>query len=129
MVVRKLLQDLPDLRLRALVAWVPMLPADSLAAAQAAGTSLPPDDRVAYGWDDAGALGDPFAQALGLSSRAWDVYLLYPAGARWDGALPPPPTRWMHQLSQPAGAAPPELRLNAAQLTAWARDVLAQTPQ
>jgi hypothetical protein len=34
------------------------------------------------------------------SSIAWDVYLLFAAGRRWQGNRPPQPIFWMHQLDE-----------------------------
>jgi hypothetical protein len=35
---------------------------------------------------------------------AWDVYLVYAPGVRWEGDTPPTPTFWMHQLTADTGA-------------------------
>ena len=43
-------------------------------------------------------------RALSLREPAWDVYLLYPAGIRWETEVPPSPAFWMHQLSDPVAA-------------------------
>lgn len=42
--------------------------------------------------------------SLGLREPAWDVYLLFSTGIRWDTELPPSPAFWMHQLSDPVAA-------------------------
>jgi hypothetical protein len=47
-----------------------------------------------------------FQTVLGLGSDAWDVYLLYGPGVRWDGDLPPRPDFWMHQLEEADRLAP-----------------------
>jgi len=47
-----------------------------------------------------------YARRLGLPRDAWDVYLIYGQGSRWEDE-PPKPDFWMHQLS--SGAAAPEL--------------------
>lgn len=62
-----------------------------------------------------------FARRLGLRGTAWDVYLVYGRSARWDGADPPVPTFWMHQLGEEAGA-DQKLSLDPGRLT---REVLA----
>ena len=41
---------------------------------------------------------DAYQQVLGISERAWDVFLIYPPGVRWEGELPPAPFYWEHQL-------------------------------
>ncbi len=49
------------------------------------------------------ATGKIYAKVLGLPSGqvAWDVYLVFPPGARWESQAPKP-TYWMHQLSYPS---------------------------
>lgn len=92
------LGQVDDPLLRAYVAWVPILPDDSDAAARES-AGLVPDARAAHFWDVEKALPPMFAPLLGLPEGwpAWDVYLAYPAGARW-GAAPPAPSFWHHQL-------------------------------
>ena len=63
------------------------------------------DLSVTHGWDGERRLGHMFAAALGLSSIAWDVYLLYSPGVRWNLDVPPTPDFWMHQLPADSGAA------------------------
>ena len=58
-----------------------------------------PDGRVLHYWDGTGASMRAFQRVLGLGEEAWDVFMLYDRGTRWDGELPPPPKYWMHQLS------------------------------
>ena len=84
--------------MRALIAWVPILPGDSEDAAQES-ASLVPDARASHYWDAEKALPPLFAPLLGLPKDwpAWDVYLAYPAGATWDDE-PPAPAFWHHQL-------------------------------
>jgi hypothetical protein len=43
-------------------------------------------------------IGDLFWQTLGLHAVAWDVYLVYKQGIKWEGTQPPAPTFWMHHL-------------------------------
>ncbi len=39
------------------------------------------------------------ARTLGWHHHiAWDCYLYYPSGVRWDGPHMPPAPRWIHQL-------------------------------
>lgn len=92
-----------------IVLWVPMLEGDDdAAAAEQAGSW--PEERVCQWWDGAKELSRLFERSLGLHSPAWDVYLLYPPGVHWEGDVPPTPTFWMHQLSDPA--ATPNLLLS-----------------
>ena len=74
-----------------------MMPEDDIEHARGAAAAfekLP----VSHAWDPERYLGDLYSRTLGLNSIAWDVYLLYPPGVRWDGENPPHPTFWMHQL-------------------------------
>ena len=100
--------------LRGFIAWVPMKPADDpgSAAVQAAGLR---DARLTEAWDGERAAGALFASMLKLKGTAWDVYLLYPRGARWEGNAPPAPIFWMHQLQAEDGA-DQNLCLNPARL-------------
>ncbi len=80
-------------KLRAYVVWVPMLDGDSAEAARLE-ASLYPDKRIAHFWDEGGTLATELGARLGLSKKAWDVYLVYDKRARWSAA----PGFWMHQL-------------------------------
>lgn len=102
-VVRELFEAFGDTRLRGLVAWLPMLPADNAPAALAR-SALLDDKRITKAWDAERKIGDLFAQLLGLRGTAWDVYLLYPPGPRWNAERPPKPAFWMHQLPEVVGA-------------------------
>lgn len=81
---------------------------DAAAAAKQAGSWS--EGRVRQWWDGMGEMSRLFAQVLGLHGPAWDVYLLYRPGIQWDGDVPPTPSVWMHQLSEPA--ADPDLYLS-----------------
>ena len=102
-VVQGLLETFDDKGLRGLVAWLPMLPDDNAEAAQTR-SELFGDARVTQGWDAQREVGNLFSQMLGLQGTAWDIYLLYPPGVRWDGEEPPQPAFWMHQLPEVVGA-------------------------
>jgi hypothetical protein len=87
------------------VVWEPILLTDvELVAARA--TGLVPDPRARQYWTDRLELGAAFGETISLVGEpAWDVYLLYPAGAEWSAGSPPAPSWFMHQLSGrlPAG--------------------------
>lgn len=102
-VVASLLRQFRSDKLEAFLVWLPMLPGDNPAQALSRSRELH-DPRVAQGWDGQEATGKLFARTLGLSGIAWDVYLLYPPGVKWEAALPPTPAFWMHQLSAASGA-------------------------
>jgi len=64
--------------------------------AEATGTF--PDPRARHFWDEAGWTIRAFRPVLAIPVPAWDLYLIYGPDARWNGAVPPTPTFWMHQL-------------------------------
>ena len=103
-ILNAVLEAIEDPSLRAYVVWVPVLPADLSAAAQEA-CSLVPDQRASHFWDSEGALARTFSRVLDLppGSPAWDVYLAYPPGMRWEQE-PPAPPYWQHQLGALAKA-------------------------
>jgi hypothetical protein len=83
--------------LQALLVWEPMLDGDSaLKATQQAETIR--DGRITQGWNENRSVGKLFGETLDLHDIAWDVYLLYKPGIKWETQQPPPPTFWMHQL-------------------------------
>ena len=55
-------------------------------------------------WHTDREIGKAFEKTLDLTRTAWDVYLVYEPGITWDGELPPPPSYWMHQLTEDSGA-------------------------
>lgn len=83
-----------------MVLWVPMLAEDDLLAAKRQ-AALWHDDRVHHWWTGSRDTALPFQRSLGLHGPAWDVYLLYPPGVRWEEHDPPAPAFWMHQLFDP----------------------------
>ena len=122
-VAQELFEVFDDESLRGLIVWLPMLPDDNAQAA-CAQSELVQDQRIVKGWDARRAIGDLFASMLGLRCPAWDVYLLYSPGARWDAAEPPRPAFWMHQLPEAVGADPTRL-LDAEGLAGEVRRLLA----
>ncbi|MBI3928095.1 MAG: hypothetical protein HY319_21305 [Armatimonadetes bacterium] len=75
-----------------LVVWLPMLATDD---EHAAARMTSPAWQI---WDGQLETARAFRRTLGLGRQAWDVYLLYPAGVRWEAGDPPVPPVWMHQL-------------------------------
>ena len=61
---------------------------------------------VTHRWDGERKVGSIYSETLGLTSVAWDIYLLYGRGTRWDSEVPPKPDFWMHQLPTDSGADP-----------------------
>jgi len=129
--MRKLLEEIPDPRLKMLVAWEPMLSGDtrelSLKMAKKA-----EDPRMVYqSWDSEQTTGNTFTAVLSAEdegwqagdSPAWDVYLLYEGDATWAADRPSVPSYWQHQ-----GAGPMETALNYAKLKAEIEARLAKLP-
>ena len=56
------------------------------------------DGRVSHIWDSERIFGDLVAKSLQLKKTAWDTYLLYDQGIRWEGDNIPQPSFWMAQL-------------------------------
>jgi len=117
----------PDLRVY--YVWVPMLPPDDEAAADAVAARFA-EPRALHYWDGERRLARELATALRISARdsigagagpgfAWDVYLAYAQGAL-DLARP---AFWMHQLA--ATHAP---RLDAAVFREQVRRLLVAPP-
>ncbi len=101
------------------IIWVPMLGGRASDVPEA--MTLAPDPRVAHYWDPSNDLGIAYERALHVPyGPAWDVYMLFAPGIVWDGAHPPKPSFWMHQL--PITNAP---RLDAAIFADRARAMLA----
>jgi hypothetical protein len=78
------------------VVWIEVLPSDDAEAAALA-RGLFHDARVTQFHDPEQHAGRAVAEALGVEDIAWDVYLLYGPGAKWDEPAPAP-RAWFHQL-------------------------------
>lgn len=116
----------PQAALTALIIWVPMLASDSIEAAQET-SALIRDQRAVHFYDRARRAGRSIAAAVGGPGEiAWDTYLLYRSGARWNDG-PPAPEHWMHQLGPGAWADPQRFRWAdslTAELRSAAEDLL-----
>lgn len=89
-----------------LVVHVPALDAKESDVSEAA--EILNDDRASHFWDEFGTSGIRFQRTLELPSYAWDVWMIYPPGARWIDRDPPAPAYWRHQLQ----GVDPSLRLD-----------------
>ncbi|HUP58736.1 MAG TPA: hypothetical protein VM598_14855 [Bdellovibrionota bacterium] len=98
--------------LRGFMVWLPMVEGDSAEAASTQASRLADSRVVVQGWDGGKEIGELFRSTLKLTRTAWDVYLIYPPGVKWEGKEPPAPSYWMHQLERDSGA-DPKLCLNA----------------
>ena len=96
-VIGQILKKFPSPKLQAILIWEPMKEADSAAAASKQASAID-DTRLVQGWNGNKAVGELFAKTLDLHEIAWDVYLIYKPGVKWDAGQPPRPTFWMHQL-------------------------------
>jgi hypothetical protein len=125
-VVGQVLKKFSSPDLRALVVWEPMREGDTSEAAAQLAVTLP-DTRITQGWNENRSVGKLFGETLDLHQIAWDVYLLYKPGIKWDADRhqPPPPTFWMHQLE----GVDPSLLLceNPARLSAEVAKLLPQS--
>jgi hypothetical protein len=83
-------------KLTAFVVWVPQLFGTQPDAVRA--SRLIDDPRAVHYWDGSDVTGIEFGRVLPTPSAAWDVYLLYPPGIRWNAQQPPKPAFWMQQL-------------------------------
>ena len=83
---------------RAYVVWVPMN--RGLERDVAGATKEVWDARASHYWDADGWLMRTYKEVLGgfPFEPVWDTFMLYGAGATWDGEKPPKPAYWMHQL-------------------------------
>jgi hypothetical protein len=122
--VLDLFNKIDSRQLKGLIVWVPMIPGDS--ALDAAELVSPEKRLTMQAWDSRRSVGEAFAKTLGLNCPAWDVYLVYEPGVRWNGDTAPMPSLWMHQLSKKSGA-DPALHLQPDRLTLEVRNALARS--
>jgi hypothetical protein len=96
-VIGEVLKKFPSPKLEAILVWEPMRDDDSPAAATRQAETIS-DPRIKQGWNENKNVGKLFGEMLDLHEVAWDVYLIYKPGIKWEAQQPPPPTFWMHQL-------------------------------
>jgi hypothetical protein len=107
--MEKVLKDVADERVRVYVIWDPIFGGDFNGESKKLSNKFA-DKRVSYFKDPNSLAGNLWESVLKTEREiAWDVYLLYGAGAEWDKD-PPQPDYWMHQL----GGVTKAPRLNAA---------------
>ncbi|HEX3554028.1 MAG TPA: hypothetical protein VIA62_12450 [Thermoanaerobaculia bacterium] len=93
----------PRLNAEILVVWLDVLPFDGKRSATKTAQILSEDPRVHHFHDPERRVGKAVAQSLKWEEGyAWDIYLLYPAGAQWKEKLPAP-QGYVHQLGGRAG--------------------------
>ena len=113
-VVRGLLDEFGTEQLKGFAVWLPMMPKDDFDFARGEADDIG-YEMMAHAWDPERELGDLYAKTLKLQGTAWDIYLLYAPGIRWEEHEPPQPSFWMHQLPVDQGA-PQERLLNASKI-------------
>jgi hypothetical protein len=97
--VAALLDRAQHASVRVLMVWMKGEPEDSASRANHQAT-LHPDRPVRHFWDGGDLTGAIVAELLGRRGLiAWDIYLGYQAGTRWDLTLPMP-TAWVHQMGE-----------------------------
>src|SRR5437867_4189504 len=91
---KEVLDAVKDRSVRVYVVWVPILRSDRTTP-EAETLALVPDKRATHFWDEKGTLPTLFKGTLDLPTGcvAWDVYLIYPPGAKWNKE-PPTPVYW-----------------------------------
>ena len=123
-VVREIFEDVKSDKLKGFLVWLPMKANDNARTAFTEARSWKDPRVLAEGWDSEREVGNQFSKTLKLRGSAWDVYLVYKPGVRWEGDLPPAPTFWMHQLRADVGADQKQC-LNASRLKKEIRKILA----
>ena len=81
-----------------------------------------PDPRARHYWDGDQNVGKAFQPILETPEAAWDVWMLFDRGIRWEGDTPPRPAWWEHQLYD----MPPERHLDGARFATKARELLSR---
>jgi len=95
-VQRYVLDRIDDDRLRTYVVWGPMQGGETRQKAEEA-TESQSDPRATHFWTGAQVVAERLQGPAGLEDElAWDTFLLYPPGARWEGKVPPEPAHVMH---------------------------------
>ena len=82
--------------LRTLVAYVPVMNAQEEHVPDAA--ALVTGGNPTHYWDESGIIGKLYDKVLAIDTYAWDVWMVYKPGVRWEDTYPPKPDFGMHQL-------------------------------
>lgn len=62
-------------------------------------TRLVTGGHATHYWEETGIIGKRFETALQIDGHyAWDVWMVYRPGTRWEGEVPPKPDFAMQQL-------------------------------
>ena len=115
--MRKILEEIPDKRLKMYVVWEPMLSGDTRALSEKM-SKKGTDPRIVYqSWDETRITGQKWTEVMQSDKKdewnnkatgpAWDVYFLYNGDVEWEKNQPTAPQFWQHQ-----GVGIPELALS-----------------
>lgn len=100
---RYVLKAMDDPRIRLYLVWGPMEDEDTEADARRV-TVNAPDPRAIHFWTDDDVLADTWAQVLGVvdDETGYDLWMIFPPGARWEGKPPVPPYfMWIEKQGLP----------------------------
>ena len=107
--LKSVIESFPEADISIAIVWINKLAADSRKAAEES-SGIFSDPRICQFYDPQLLCGRVVADSLGWQDRvAWDIYLFYAAGSKWN-ETPPAPIHWMHQLTDP-WADPDRLRM------------------
>jgi len=59
--------------------------------------------RVHHYWEESGIIGSHYTEVMDVDMYVWDFWAIYGPEARWEGALPPKPDYYEHQLGVTLG--------------------------
>lgn len=83
--------------LRTLIPHVPTLGASAEHVPEAA--ALVTGGNATHYWEESGIVGRLYEKTLGIDGiYAWDMWLVYKPGVRWEDEYPPSPDFAMHQI-------------------------------
>lgn len=120
------LDRIPNPNLRVYIVWEKIRADDSRQHALKAAT-FAADPRVTNFWSEARVTGEAFRERVGFkTSPAWDVFLLFPAGAVWEKGVVPTPSETMCNLSGPPQDVGNLPHLNGARLEEQVKALLSK---
>jgi len=95
-VKRGVVQEFSDRDVLTVIVWIDMLPSDNQKTAEAASVIFDKGHVVQF-HDPNQRVGKALARGIVSNGPAWDTYLTYSPGSRWEDR-PPEPFDWSHQL-------------------------------
>ena len=98
------IEAFPAADLGVTVVWTDRWPFDNIGTAEKSASLIGKDDaRVRHFYEPHREVGKAVSRSLGWEnpeeddSAAWDIYLFYPPGVRWESTMPVPAS-YIHQL-------------------------------